>query len=168
MPDYNRFGEEITAVPSLRNEKWLIGFDSKGWPIADWPNNIVHGDGDGFDLDHRIDVDYELPVGTRIQRYSREGGIFSAPIGTRYECLAMPYTIDSIMYNEYEVIKPFTVKRRACFGYQVMKGIVAEGFDVIGGGVQYKHYEAISTAVRKGYLRKLEVCEWSSNPETRA
>ena len=166
MPDYNRFGEIVTAVPSLRNEAWLIGFDAKGWPLVNWDENIKNGDENGFDLNCALE-EFELPIGSRIMRYGKEQGLFSSPIGTKYECLALPYTIDSIMYNEYEVIRPLLVKRRRCAGYPIQKGIVAEGFGTVGGGIQYKHHEPILTSFKKHFLRKLEVSEWSINPETR-
>lgn len=165
MADYNRFGEKLTGVPVLRNKKWCIGIDPNGWPIPDWDNNLKHSVDGGFDRRFPIEMSFELPIGTRILRYSKEGGIYSAPIGTKYECLALPHMIETIAYNEFEVLKPFAVTIQYRLGYYVEKGIVAEGFDTIGGGIQYRHYRALSADVRRGYLRKLEVSEWSRNIE---
>lgn len=168
VADYNRFGEKLTGVPVLRNKKWCISVDPCGWPIPDWKNNLKNSDDEGFDKHFSIETEFELAVGTRILRYSKENGIYSAPLGTKYECLTLPYKIETIMYNEFEVLKPFSVTIQCPMGYHVTKGIVAKGFDVVGGGIQYKHHRGLIADVRAGYLRKLEVYEWSPNIEEKS
>lgn len=96
-------------------------------------------DADGFDTRHVEEngeywMEVELPRGTQLIRYGSSRGRFTAPKGTPFEALGLPYVKETIEFHEYTVvadsIKVFcTVKR----------GAVAPMFDSAGGGVQYLH-----------------------------
>ena len=66
-------------------------------------------DKDGFDIrniekNKKYKIEIELPYGTILIRYGNETGRFSAPKGTKYEDLALPYVKNTVEYNEYKVI----------------------------------------------------------------
>ena len=139
---YNYLGEEITEPFQQRNPNY---FDNTGKPL--W-EQLQHSDSDGFDVREDI-CEIILPVGTRLVRYGRPAGYYTAPAGTEYEALSLPYLKESLPYHEY-VVKD-TCNVLLCI---VTKGIVAPGFDNPGGGVQFKHRYTIQQEIKRGVLEE--------------
>lgn len=109
-------------------------FNEHGEAEINW-KCLLHSDACGFDTRNVFENglcyrEVELPKGTRLVRYGNPMGSFTAPIGTLYEHLSLPWEIDTIEYHEYEVMVD---------GLKVKEGIVAPGFDYPGGGIQYVH-----------------------------
>ncbi|KAL8283482.1 hypothetical protein RQP46_005585 [Phenoliferia psychrophenolica] len=101
-----------------------------------------------------------LPVGTRVDRFGYEGGRYVSPAGTPYVQRALPpQNLDTptgdprypYNYRVYEVQKAIVV----------LAGPIAPWFGQPGGGVQYMTYSNISRLLRGGYLRQLNVEEFS-------
>lgn len=158
----NRYKNIISGIPSVRMSEWANGTDAHGNPLVNWGDNICFGDELGFDKRFNV-VDYILPVGDKILRYGSEYGHYSAPVDTPYESLSLPYTIESCIYNEYEVCHPIKVGV-VLFNNELLvkKGVVAPGFNMCGGGIQYYHpIFTIKQLVNKGWLHRLEVNEWT-------
>lgn len=111
---------------------------------------------DGFDKDNNepngsYKMKVKLKRGVKIIRYGSEMGSFTAPKGSEYSLLALPWVQDSVEYHEYEVIADgITV---VC---QVWRGKVAPAFDSPGGAVQYKHEENIAAEIKHGKLRRIK------------
>ena len=130
----NYKGETISGIRQLKRLEYGIGKKNRfGQPIVNWNYLSKHADDDGFDT-----------------RYGSEIGHFSAPKGTSYEKLSLPYLPESVEYNEYKVIADNV--RIICV---VDKGIVAPGFDSAGGAVQYLHPITIRESVKKGMLERI-------------
>lgn len=96
-------------------------------------------DEDGFDIRHVEEngtycMEVELPRGTQLIRYGSSRGRFTAPKGTPFETLGLPYVRETVEFHEYKVeadsINVICVVKR---------GVVAPMFDSKGGGVQYLH-----------------------------
>ena len=104
------------------------------------------------DADGRYKFKTTLPFGTRLLRYGNEIGHFTAPKGTLYEQLSLPYKRETVEYHEYEVIADGLVV--TCI---VEKGIAAPGFGLPGGAIQYLHEESIQRSVRKNILKRVEL-----------
>lgn len=154
----NYKGEIISGKKQLINPKYGTGkIDRHGQPIVDWSYLSIHADKDGFDTRNiesngKYKINITLPYGSIIIRYGNEAGNFTAPQGTEYEKLALPYVKDTVEYNEYRVISanlPIT-----CI---VEKGKVAPGFDSAGGAIQYLHPITIRESVKKGLLERLNI-----------
>ncbi len=136
----NYLGQELFNTPyELENDSYGTGEVSEYGPVIAWskymatnPNAIEGGFDKRFPY-QRI----TLPIGTCIMRYGHPAGYFTAPTGTPYEMLSLPYKKETVAYHEYVVIKPVNVN---CV---VTKGIVASCFGQIGGGIQYMHEESI-------------------------
>lgn len=148
---YNCFGECIDNI-SLEFEDDV----ERQFPK---PNNDI--DRDGFDK-HNIEsngeytIEIELMKGTLISRYGDEGGRFTSPLGTPYECRGLPFKVVTCQYHEYEVIADGVSVQLI-----VTKGVTAPAFNSKGGGIQYKHVQSISEEIRDGKLR--EVTSWLKN-----
>lgn len=105
----NYKGEPVDFIPKFRKPEYWSGKMNKfGVPIPDW-GRLIDADDLGFDKNHKEPnghyfMKVVLPKHTRLIRYGRESGIFTAPKGTKYEELALPYTRESLIYHEYEVI----------------------------------------------------------------
>ena len=136
----NYLGQELGELPyELRDRDFGTGEISEYGPIVAWERcmalnpNAVEG---GFDKNYPINQ-VTLPAGTKIIRYGHPSGNFTAPLGTPYEMLSLPYKKETVAYHEYIVVKPVNVE---CV---VLKGTVASCFEQIGGGIQYKHEDSI-------------------------
>lgn len=156
----NYKGEIISGIRELRKPEYGTGeFDSDMNPIPNW-NLVIDGDGHGFDKHHKEpNGDYimkvVLPRHTRLVRYGTEAGSYTAPLGTKYEELSLPYKKESVYYHEYEVIaRAITVfaVRRGCF---VDRGRAAPGFDYPGGALQYFHPFTMIESKRRRLLREI-------------
>ena len=156
----NYKGDIINGIPVLRNPKYGTGkfriTEYGAVPLVDW-SQLKDADKDGFDLNHREEgnkykIEVRLPFGTKLLRYGTEGGRFTAPLGTPYERLSLPYEKETVEYHEYVVIAD---------GIDVIciveKGIVAQGFDSIGGAVQYVHHGTIEEAIKNNALDRVDL-----------
>lgn len=152
----NYKGETISGIRQLKKPEYGAGKTNRyGQPVVNWNYLSKYADDDGFDTRNiesngKHTVEYSLPYGSIIIRYGSEIGHFSAPKGTAYENLALPYIPESVEYNEYKVTAHDV--RIQCI---VEKGIVAPGFDSNGGAVQYLHPITIRESVRKGMLERI-------------
>ena len=149
----NYKGEIISGKMELQDPTYGTGkTDAHGQPEADW-SLLEHADREdkGFDVRYPI-VEIILPKGTMLARYGSEWGRHTAPRGTPYEVLAMPYKKETLEYNEYKVIAD-NVKVSCA----VQEGKIAPGFGSPGGGIQYWHHINIHESVRQGILEKVEL-----------
>ena len=126
------------------------------YPKINWPEEDEFIDGEGFDKtqnygDGRYRIRKKLPYGTRLIRYGNERGSFTAPEGTPYEKLSLPYKKETIEYYEYVVVVDSIDV--ICM---VEEGVVAPAFDMEGGGIQYLHEESIEKLIKKGKLQRME------------
>lgn len=143
----------VLSNPAYGNGK----VDKNGDPEVVWKRYITVKHDHGFDRSNKEAngkylIEIELPKGTEILRYGTEAGNYTAPKGTPYEKLALPYLKETLEYNEYRVITDgLKVK---C---QVKKGVVAPSLDSSGGAVQYWHYEPIYLLVRKKALKRIDL-----------
>ncbi len=89
-----------------------------------------------------------LQVGTKLTRFGRATGRYTAPAGTPFVNRAMPYTEAEYSDNEhqYVVIKPLPVKT----------SVTAPAFNKVGGGIQYKTEESIQYYLDEGYLEEVD------------
>lgn len=89
-----------------------------------------------------------LQVGTKLTRFGRATGRYTAPAGTPFVNRAMPYTEAAYSDNEhqYVVIKPLPVKT----------SVTAPAFNKVGGGIQYKTEESIQYYLDEGYLEEVD------------
>ena len=141
----NKFNVPLTGNIQLRDPSFGTGdFDTNGDPIVDWKKfEADDSDEFGFYKDNVENggiyyLDISLPFGTMLARYGNEYGHYTAPIGTKYEELSLPYLEESVEYHEYRVIADSIVVR--C---EVRKGRVAPKFNCPGGGVQFYHLNGI-------------------------
>lgn len=152
----NYKGETISGIRKLKKPEYGTGKKNRfGQPVINWNYLSEHADDDGFDIRNienngKHTIEFILPFGSVIIRYGSEIGRFSAPKGTAYEELSLPYIPESLEYNEYKVIADNV--RIICV---VDKGIVAPGFGGQGGAVQYLHPITIRESVKKGMLERI-------------
>lgn len=140
---YNSSGQIISGIRKLSNTAYGTGaIDEYGDPVIDWNTWSAlsrFSDENGFDIRNveangKYIIEIQLPKSTLLIRYGPESGSFTAPKGTLYEELSLPYIEETVEYNEYRVIaESISV---LCV---VDKGKVAPMFNSIGGGVQYYH-----------------------------
>lgn len=154
----NDNGEIISGKKKLLKPEYGTGdFYSNGEPIVNWKLLSKFADRDGFDTRKisgtgKYKFEFELPYGTVIIRYGNETGRFSAPKGTNYENLALPYVRETVEYNEYRVVaKSIRVR---CI---VERGIVAPGFGSKGGAIQYMHPISIKESIRTKLLERVSI-----------
>lgn len=151
----NDAGKIINGKKKLVKEDYGTGdCYSDGEPIVNWKLLSLHADRDGFDIfniekNGYYKIEVELPYGTIIIRYGNETGRFSAPKGTKYEELALPYVKETVEYNEYKIIAD-----RAKVMCIVEKGKVAPGFGSNGGAIQYMHPMSMIELMRKNILER--------------
>lgn len=151
----NDAGKIINGKKKLVQEDYGTGdCYSDGEPIVNWKLLSLHADRDGFDIfniekNGYYKIEVELPYGTIIIRYGNETGRFSAPKGTKYEELALPYVKETVEYNEYKIIAD-----RAKVMCIVEKGKVAPGFGSNGGAIQYMHPMSMIELMRKNILER--------------
>lgn len=151
----NYKGDDIYGPPELISKDYCTGFTSSGEPIIRWPEETDEIDNHGFSKKPIYGGKYiilvNLPKDTIIIRYGREDGRFTAPQGTPYENLSLPYIKESIIYNEYRVtVDDYKV-------YQVTQGIVAPAFNSKGGAIQYLHKNFILQDVESGDLERVNL-----------
>ncbi len=153
----NDKGQIINGKKKLLKPEFGTGkLYSDGEPVVNWNLLSEFADKDGFDIrniekDGRYKVKIELPYGTIIIRYGNVTGRFSAPKGTNYEDLALPYIRETVEYNEYRVIvEKINV---VCI---VESGIVAPGFESNGGAIQYMHPISIQESIRTKLIERLD------------
>ena len=152
----NYKGETISGIRQLKKPEYGAGKTNRyGQPVVNWNYLSKHADDDGFDTRNiesngKHTVEFIIPCGSVIIRYGSEIGHFSAPKGSPYDKLSLPYIPESMEYNEYKVIADNV--RIICV---VDKGIAAPGFDSEGGAVQYLHPITIRESVKKGMLERI-------------
>lgn len=159
MPEFrekNSAGKIITERFKLKDPSYAKGFDGSGEPIIDWELfQPEFADEHGFDMRNREENGYYyietvLPKGTMLIRYGSEFGRFTAPKGTRYDELALPYIEETVAYHEYRVANDQ--------GCQVQKGRVAPMFDSKGGGIQFYHLPAtVNSLLKEKVLERIEL-----------
>ena len=154
----NYKGDNISGPKVLEKPEYGTGRHNKnGEPEVNWDYLSEYADNDGFDIrndegngEYKIFV--ALPKGTKIIRYGHEEGSFTAPVGTPYENLALPYVKETVEYNEYKVIADqVTVECKVC------KGKVAPGFSSDGGAIQYKHPITIRASIKERILERINL-----------
>ncbi len=155
---YNYLGQLLTnKYPSFSDPSY--GYvSSDGKVIVNWEKENEFVDSNGFDKNHQEDngsyiQEVILPIGTQICRFGNESGKMTAPKGTPYELVALPYVKETVEYHEYVVIAEGL--RVSCV---VTKGKTYKMFDSPGGATQYKHTQAIRREVADGKVK--EVFEW--------
>lgn len=131
---YNRFGEVVNGKDIYKAAK--LSYCKNGTNIPDWNNepDEEHEKYPGFSIDTPLKYDVVLPEGTRIIRYGSTNGRYTAPVGTPYAKLALPWAFKNQPYNEYIVATPEGIK------VIVVKGLVAQQHawpEFEGGGIQY-------------------------------
>ncbi len=144
----NCFGKKIKKADIVADNSFLNEHGQIKWSL------IVGADEHGFDLSKVMENgeyvvrDYVIPKGTRIIRYGSNYGNYTAPYGTPYESLSLPFFKESRVYHEYTVKKSCRVK---CI---VIKGYVARGFSSKGGAIQFYHKERISHLLKNKVLKE--------------
>lgn len=152
----NDKGQTISGKRKLLKQEYGTGeFYQNGDPVVNWKLLSIYADENGFDKrnveeNSEYIINVVLPYGTILIRYGNEVGVFSAPKGTEYEKLALPYEKDTLEYNEYKVIGKGI--RVLCV---VKKGRVAPGFGSNGGAIQFMHPMTIREAVKKKILERI-------------
>lgn len=153
-------GKPIKQAKIVRDESFLI---LNEWGEMDINWSGPRADGEGFDKEHREPNGHhrmlvELPIGTVLQRYGSPGGYFTAPKGTPYEELSLPYEKDSMEYNEYRVINR-GVQVEVC---RAERGRAAPLFGQPGGGIQYYHgNKSVQNLVTEELLERIELWQTS-------
>lgn len=153
-------GKPVAQAKIVRDQSFLIQ-NSKGKWVINWSG--PRADCRGFDKEHREPnglhrMLVELPVGTVLLRYGSPGGYFTAPKGTAYEELSLPYEKDSMEYNEYRVINK-SLLVEVC---QAERGRAAPLFDQPGGGVQYYHgKDSVQNLLDRKLLERIELWQIS-------
>lgn len=136
----NDKGERVDGVRKVKPGFGSSTFDENGEEQVAWDKfKIGYADADGFDMRYKYsDEQYYicavLEPGTMIIRYGPDTGCFTAPLGSKYENLGLPYIRDSVEFHRYLV-----KKRCRSLGVRVKEGKVAPIFDSEGGAVQYMH-----------------------------
>lgn len=154
----NYKGEDVSNIkrklsdPSYGTDE----IDSNGEPRVNWKKYLMGNPVDGFlrEKDGTYCQEIELPIGTHILRYGTEGGSYTAPVGTPYECLSLPYVKETLEYNEYTVIADGVTV--LC---QVKKGIVAPSLNSPGMVIQYKHNKSIKELCDENALNRIDLWE---------
>lgn len=157
----NYLGEPVEPIPLLRKPEYGTGeIDKRGFPKIKW-SLLINADDQGFDKSHKEPNGFwrmtvTLPKKMRLIRYGTEMGHYTAPKGTEYEALSMPYIKESLFFHEYEVVADSTTVVAIFNNCTVDRGIAAPGFDLPGGGVQFFHKDAMRRLIRNGVLREIE------------
>lgn len=122
-----------------KEKRWFSDPDSNGQEFPLYPTN------DGAIGKTWSEV---LSVGTKITRYGRTTGKYTAPVGTPFVNRAMPYTETeySDTEHQYIVVKPLPVQT----------SVIAPAFNKVGGGIQYKTEESIQYYLDEGYLKEVD------------
>lgn len=122
-----------------KEKRWFSDPDSNGQEFPLYPTN------DGAIGKTWPEI---LAVGTKITRYGRTTGKYTAPVGTPFVNRAMPYTEAeySDTEHQYIVVKPLPVQT----------SVIAPAFNKVGGGIQYKTEESIQYYLDEGYLKEVD------------
>jgi SPP1 gp7 family putative phage head morphogenesis protein len=122
-----------------KGKRWFSDPDSNGQEFPLYPTN------DGAIGKTWPEI---LVVGTKITRYGRTTGKYTAPVGTPFVNRAMPYTETeySDTEHQYIVVKPLPVQT----------SVIAPAFNKVGGGIQYKTKESIQYYLDEGYLKEVD------------
>lgn len=122
-----------------KEKRWFSDPDSNGQEFPLYPTN------DGAIGKTWPEI---LAVGTKITRYGRTTGKYTAPVGTPFVNRAMPYTETeySDTEHQYIVVKPLPVQT----------SVIAPAFNKVGGGIQYKSEESIQYYLDEGYLKEVD------------
>ena len=157
MKKRNYKGEIIEGQHrELISTKYGTGeIDSEGEPIVNWKLVSIFADEHGFDkrkliIKSEYKMEIVLPKDTIILRYGSEMGRFTAPDGTEYEKLALPYKKETIEFHRYKVIDE-NVKVKCT----VEKGFVAPGFNSPGGAIQYLHEKTICDLLKNKVIERI-------------
>lgn len=153
----NKYGEIVSGFPRLRKNKYGTGEFYSGdnrRPRPDYKSWLKNADNEGFDItrtdkDGNYIIEVELPYGTKLIRYGSATGRYTAPQGTNFEELSLPWDEQTCEYHEYTVVADCI--KVICI---VKKGIVAPGFEQNGGGIQYLHKITILQSITKGLLEE--------------
>ena len=124
-------------------DKYLIGFNSKGYPEWRWPDKYPNG------FDANGSVPNTLGTGQHIDRIGPPGadaGSFAAPPNTPFSDKGLPpdRLNPDWTTTQYEVLKPLPP--------DVTQGLTETAFGQPGGGVQYYFPKGIQWYVDNGYL----------------
>ncbi len=132
--------------------------DKNGYPVLKcWRSDSAIADNEGFDKRFEISNTY-LEKGTVLCRYGTLNGRFSAPVGTNFDFLGLPYIKETMPYNEFLVVKDGLEVQ-----WFVLKGIAAPAFESIGGAIQYWHLQSLENEIEDGYLEEVDRCLWQVN-----
>lgn len=104
---FNVFGEDITGIEREFQDPSFGEMGSDGELHPYWTGENDDVDDRGFNKHHvepngEYKMEVELPKGTRLIRYGHPGGWLTAPIGTPYELLGLPWKMETVEYHEYE------------------------------------------------------------------
>ena len=157
---YNDKGKEIKSR-DLRLRDPSFGTVVDGVASIRWAPEDENHDAYGFDKKNKEDnghytQEITLQKGTRIVRYGKPTGRFTADKGVCYNELSLPYEEASIEYHEYIVIADGL---KVCCN--VLKGKTAGMFGSTGGAVQYLHFQTILREMEDGKIK--EDFQWLQN-----
>ena len=153
----NNKGEVISGIRKLAKDEYGLGYADNGERMVNWNLLSKYADDNGFDIRNMESnstyiIDIQLPKETLLIRYGNEMGRFTAPKGTKYANLALPYICDTVEYNEYRVIADGL--HVTCI---VKKGKVAPGFGSLGGAIQYLHPYTIKKKKKMHILERVNL-----------
>lgn len=158
MKKTNYKGEIITGNMKLIKQEFGTGKRHlNGEPVINWGKLSKYADKNGFDTRKFIEgekyiIKTTLPKGTIIIRYGSIYGRFTAPDGTDYDNLALPYIKETVEFNKYKVVSDNV--KVSCI---VHKGYVAPGFDSPGGAIQFFHEKSIQALLLEKVIKRIKV-----------
>lgn len=156
---YDRQGFDIRAR-RISKQKYVIELKRDEYPLY---------------YKYRVTMSQQyLGKGTVLVRYGSERGHFTAPYGTAFQQLGLPYLQDTVEFHKYTVLKELCVtcieiadaqeqqrilevksgKRPPDVEYAV-EGVTAPAFGSAGGAIQYYH----DSSIKKMLGTILEVVE---------
>lgn len=105
--------------------------------ISPWPANR------GF-IEGTVERKFLMP-GETFDRYGFGGGKFASPTGTPLEMRSLRSGVESLPYNNYQVVKPL----------EVNSGGIAPAFNQPGLGTQYELPVSINILLKRGIIKKM-------------
>ncbi len=147
-------GEIIRGNAEYRNNSYYIVLPNGEFETDFETFASPDADDLGFDKSHKepngnYSMEFILPKGSVIIRYGSPFGHYTAPKGTKFEELALPFTEESCEYNEYRVLDDISVQCK------VIRGRAAPNFHQRGGGVQYWHRNTIKQEIDEKKLERI-------------
>jgi filamentous hemagglutinin len=141
----NNFGKDGDAFTTAANQ--MVTAKNASWTTAEgrtWypPNNgVVPG----------TNFDTTLPVGTMLDRYggTSDKSTFLAPVGTPFEQRALPATTDTLIHDQFVVLKPLPVGQSNTMPWFGQQGMGVQ-FDTSKGAQM-----PISELLKQGYLGRV-------------